>query len=103
MRELRKIHDGDLTIQEDTSLHGIINGDVTVPYGQYFSLHGIVNGDIIVEKGGKAKVHGIVNGSVRNRSTVWIYGRVEHLFEDVEATTHVDAKAVITGKDNRLV
>ena len=95
--------DGSLLVEEDLLFHGMITGDLTVPSGRMLKMHGLVSGDLVVEKGAEADVHGKVNGAVRNQGRVRIFGMVKDLFEDAGADTLVDAKAVVTGKDHRLV
>lgn len=103
MLEQRKIHDGNFIVTQPTVTHGIINGDVTVPTGQEIVVRGMINGDLIIQAGGTAKVRGMVNGSVRNSGRVLIFGMVDNLYEDTSAETHVDAGAIISGRDGRLV
>ncbi|QIO60656.1 hypothetical protein [Rhizobium leguminosarum] len=102
MLEQRGNHDGDFAVREPVVTYGIINGNVTVPSGQEIVIRGIINGDLFIGDGGTAKVHGMINGSVRNLGKVWIYGIIGNLYEDASAETHVDAKAMIAGKDHRL-
>lgn len=58
------IVEGDKTIEVDTQLLGIIQGNVTVSPGVTFQLDGIVIGNVTVEKGANLVLNGVVNGNV---------------------------------------
>lgn len=97
MRELYDVFDGDLTIKEETVLHGIVNGNVTVPRGEKLLIYGIINGDLFVKKDGMAKVRGTINGSIWNDcGVVELHGSVKSVFEKGDAITIVDKAAVVT-------
>ena len=58
---------GDTTIDEDTELHGMIAGTVTVAEDTILQLHGKVVGSLILLPRSAAFVHGAVDGAVVNR------------------------------------
>lgn len=55
---------GDTTIDEDTKLHGLIAGTVTVAEDTILQLHGKVAGSLILLPRSAAFVHGTVDAAI---------------------------------------
>ena len=52
--------EGDVVLDEDLCLYGMVTGDVTVPANRELRLYGMVSGNLTVEADGSAIVHGMV-------------------------------------------
>lgn len=66
---------GPLAFCQDSTFHGLINGNVSVREGVEFILYGMVNGDLHIEQGGKVTVHGFINGEIcNNGGTINFHG-----------------------------
>lgn len=68
--------EGDLVLDDDLKLHGMLCGNLTVPAGCKVWLHGMVTGDLRVEPDGAAVVHGMVCGDVLAEGPTTIFGTV---------------------------
>ena len=88
--------DGPLTLDRHTSLHGMVEGDVTVPAGIRLDHHGLITGDLVVEATGAAVVHGMVAGTVINTGgTVQVFGRVGAISDQGGRETYVAPEAKV--------
>lgn len=58
MKKIKDIHKGNLLVESDVRLDGVVTGNVNVASGGYFELHGMVNGSLSVQDGGSADVSG---------------------------------------------
>lgn len=56
-----------VTIEADTEVSGMVNGDVTVRAGVLLRLTGMVNGDVILDPGARLEATGMVNGRIVRR------------------------------------
>ena len=63
MKRIEGILNGELRIQEDSELLGMVNGPVTVLAG-HLLLRGMVRGDVRVSAGASVDIVGMVNGDV---------------------------------------
>jgi hypothetical protein len=95
MRLITDKIESDVEISEDTSVRGLIIGEVRVT-DCVLDLQGMVIGNIIVNEHGSVNIYGTVNGVVINRGgelRVWgmIYGSIQEL----AGLTWIDSKAVI--------
>ena len=89
MIDENKTIDGDLTVEEDTRLYGLVTGSATVTAGKTLIVHGAVGRDLILEEGATAHVYGTIFGNVVNHGEefrLWKTGRVRgHLQRHPEA------------------
>jgi cytoskeletal protein CcmA (bactofilin family) len=65
MREVRGQIDGDLVVDEPTTLWGSVGGNVRVVNRAKLYVRGTVVGDLIVEDGGRVHIFGNVAGGLR--------------------------------------
>lgn len=68
--------EGDLSVQGDFILQGMVTGSVTVLPGAYLRLQGTIVGDLVVEAGGIVDLFGMVNGAVINCGELQVFGTV---------------------------
>ena len=100
MQIFDKHHWGDLTLNEDLQLRGLISGTVTVPDGIHLEVDGMIAGDLIVQQGGRATIRGMVNGIVQNDGgEVDIFGMVDSVRDLGEGKTRIDGGAVIRDQE----
>jgi hypothetical protein len=71
-------------IREDTSFHGMIDGDVTVAPGVTLLAHGKIAGDLDIAEGATVELRGMVAGSSLNRGNLKVYGVVRGFMRDEE-------------------
>jgi hypothetical protein len=76
MRSLHGRFVGPLVVSEDTSLHGLVDGDVSVAEDVVFLHHGMIAGDLSIAMGATVNLMGMVAGSVRNRGDLTVHGNV---------------------------
>ncbi|WP_375272302.1 hypothetical protein [Sphingomonas sp.] len=67
MKRRGGITDGDLRVDRDGDVDGIVGGSVTVAAGCRAAVSGIVSGDLIVEQGAVVEMSGILSGRIVNR------------------------------------
>ncbi|NMH26428.1 hypothetical protein, partial [Flavobacterium silvaticum] len=77
MKILNEKYNSDFTIEVETNLAGMINGNVVVRNSVIFVINGILNGNLSIDKGSRAIVYGMVNGNISNFGTCEIYGVVD--------------------------
>jgi hypothetical protein len=75
---------GPLFIGEDTSLHGKVEGDVTVASGVTLLAHGMIDGNLDIGSGATVELRGMVAGSSLNRGNLKVYGVVRGFMRDEE-------------------
>jgi hypothetical protein len=73
---------GPMVIREDTSLHGLVEGDVSVAEGVTCLLHGRVAGDLDIGRGAMVELRGMVAGDSDNRGHLTVYGVVRGFMRD---------------------
>ena len=61
------MYDGDLIINHDGRLCGMVAGDVIVRPGCTVGISGMDAGDVYVEAGAYARISGMVSGRIVNR------------------------------------
>ena len=99
MRQLQGKTEGPVSIEEDTSLHGMITIGATVRKGVVFTVHGMITGDLTVENGAEAIVHGMVNGTIWNSGQAVIFGTIDALVDSgPEARSVIDKRAFIRNR-----
>ena len=73
-----------MSIQEDTSFHGMVDGDVTVAPGVTLLVHGKIAGNLDIGSGATVELRGFVSGSSVNRGRLDVYGVVRGHMRDEE-------------------
>jgi cytoskeletal protein CcmA (bactofilin family) len=83
---------GPVHIHEDTSFHGMVDGDVSVAPGVTLLAHGRIAGNLDIGDGATVELRGMVAGSSVNRGTLKVYGVVRGFMRDEEGgqTTMAD-------------
>jgi hypothetical protein len=82
MRKLEGRFIGPLRLQEDTSVHGKVEGDLMVAPQVVCLMHGMVAGNLDVGRGARVELRGVVAGSARNRGRLVVYGAVRGFIHD---------------------
>jgi cytoskeletal protein CcmA (bactofilin family) len=83
---------GPVVISEDTSFHGMIDGDVSVAPGVVLLAHGMIAGNLDIGSGATVELRGMVAGSSLNRGNLKVYGVVRGFMRDEDGgqTTMAD-------------
>ena len=63
---LNEKYQGPLKFTQDTTMQGMVIGDVTVIAGVELTLQGMVSGNLTIEAGAIASVQGVVKGLIIN-------------------------------------
>jgi UDP-3-O-[3-hydroxymyristoyl] glucosamine N-acyltransferase len=84
MRSLHGRFIGPLFVSEDTSFHGLIDGDASVGEDVTFLHHGMIAGNLSIASGARVELMGMVAGSVTNRGDLIVYGNVRGGIRNVE-------------------
>ncbi len=63
---MRGMHSGDLVMDGDGRVSGMIAGDVIVRAGCDVRISGMIAGDVIIEEGASAWISGMVSGRIIN-------------------------------------
>jgi cytoskeletal protein CcmA (bactofilin family) len=92
MKKIEGKFSGPVHIREDTSFHGMIDGDVSVAPGVTLLAHGKIAGNLDIGDGATVELRGMVAGSSLNRGDLKVYGVVRGFMRDEEGgqTTMVD-------------
>jgi hypothetical protein len=92
MKRLEGNFFGPVSIREDTSFHGMIDGDVSVAPDVTLLAHGMIAGNLDIGSGATVELRGMVAGSSLNRGSLKVYGVVRGFMRDEEGgqTTLVD-------------
>lgn len=67
---------GGMTVDRDTAIYGIVNGDVSIRDGAQAHVSGIITGSVRVDAGGLLYLNGIVNKDVRIEGAACIAGLI---------------------------
>ena len=67
----------DLTVSSDTSLRGVIQGNVLVKEGAQLNFHGVIKGSLNVEPGATAYVNGVIQRDLLLRGGALLIGVVK--------------------------
>jgi len=87
---------GDIQVEHDLQLNGMVTGSVTVLRGAHFRLNGTACKDLIVEAGSSAEVNGRVSGNVVNvGGDLVIRGVIDGSLKTVSGSTQTDPSARI--------
>ncbi|MEA2245776.1 MAG: hypothetical protein QOH46_305 [Solirubrobacteraceae bacterium] len=82
MKRLEGRFTGPLTVHEDTSFHGKVEGDLRVAPGVVCLVHGMVSGDLEIGTGSVVELRGMVAGSATNRGRLQVFGVVRGFIHD---------------------
>jgi gamma-glutamylcyclotransferase (GGCT)/AIG2-like uncharacterized protein YtfP len=82
MKRLEGRFSGPLTVHQDTSFHGKIEGDLRVAPGVVCLVHGMVAGDLHIGTGSVVELRGMVAGSATNLGRLEVYGVVRGPIHD---------------------
>ena len=92
---------GPVVIREDTSFHGMIDGDVNVAPGVTLLAHGRIAGNLDVGSGATVELRGVVAGSSLNRGTLKVYGVVRGFMRDEDGGQTTLADTFESGGERR--
>jgi hypothetical protein len=96
MIEIHNVVEQDLNITQDTNLHGMLVGLITVSENANLFLHGMISGDLILKDNSKVAVHGMVTGDVLvKRGTLEVFGMVTGKIIRESGEVFIDPKAVV--------
>ena len=100
MRKLEGRFMGPLTVREDTSLHGKVEGDLCISPGAVCLVHGMVAGNLDIGAGAVVELRGMVAGSATTRGRLKVYGVVRGFIHDEDGgeTTIVDLAGSASGR-----
>lgn len=70
------IHEGHVSVDDNTQVNGVVTGHITVRSGSHLQLNGVSSGDVTVESEASALLNGTVNGNVFGHGTTKITGVV---------------------------
>ena len=93
-----KKYNSDFTIEVETNLKGIIEGNVTVRNSIIFILNGTISGDLTIEDKSRAIIYGTINGDIHNFGICEIYGTVNGKLFDSNQSILIDENAHINRK-----
>jgi len=90
--------EGDIQLDEELILHGMVTGNITILKDGVLTLHGTCCKNIIMEKGARATLHGTVGGDVlNNEGYLEVYGTIAGSLHTINGHTFVDPNAVVNG------
>jgi len=88
--------EGDLSLNYEFVLHGMVTGNIVVERGGSLYLHGTCGKNLIIQEGGKAYLHGTVSGDMQNRGGyLEVYSVINGRLTTDTGNTIVDKDAVI--------
>lgn len=92
--------EGDLLVDRDVEVRGMIAGNVLVRTGGRLLLTGMVCGDLHAEAGSTVLICGSVNGLVSNHgANLEIRGVVDDVVDAAGASTRLAPDAVVRARD----
>lgn len=87
---------GNLEIDDDFTLLGMVTGNITVLDGGTLELNGTCHRDLIVEKGATVSLNGTVKGNVHNRGgRLEVYGIIDGRLHKEAGESFIDDRAII--------
>jgi cytoskeletal protein CcmA (bactofilin family) len=91
-------YNGDLTIDDNLTITGIVFGNIIVQPNALMNVNGIVNGTIEVQTNAKVKIYGVINGNVKNEGGfLSVLGTVNGMVFENAGITKIHPKAIVTG------
>ena len=98
MKILNGKYDGDMTIQGEVRLNGMITGSATVSEGALLELTGTVVGNLNIEPGSTVYLHGMVNRDVFNRGgMLTVFGVIQGRLVREAGETEIHSESIIRG------
>lgn len=92
---------GNLTLDSNLILYGMVTGSVVVNKGGTLYLHGSCLQNLTINKGGCVYLFGTVSGNVDNLGGyLEIYGRIDGFLRTETGKTTIDNKAFLRSKSN---
>lgn len=90
------MHKGDLVLDSNLELHGMVCGRLVVSTGCAAKVWGMVTGHLTVEKGGTLTLHGMASkGVTNNGGRVDVYGFVIGSINELSGVTIIHPGAKI--------
>ena len=86
---------GDLVLDDDVELVGVVTGTVIVKAGATAQLRGLIVGCLVVESGAVVGLRGMVCGDVRNHGELRVHGTIGGRLLKLEGTAVVEPDAYI--------
>ena len=83
----------DLTVDRDTAITGVVNGNVVVATGAQALIAGVVKGSLLVEPDAEVYLTGTIEGDVKLDGNAWLTGRVKGSFQG-SAGAHLCSNAI---------
>lgn len=76
MKTIYEKINSNIEIHEDTTLHGMIVGNVIIDDNSSMVSHGMIIGNIEIHKNSELIVYGIVNGHIINEGSCRVFGTI---------------------------
>lgn len=93
---------GDLIVERDLTLNGMVTGNILVKSGICLTLNGMCLGELTLEEKSEADVSGIVQGNINNNGGILrVNGVVQGNVTDAGNTTISDG-AIIQGEIKKV-
>lgn len=87
-----------ITIDTDTTISGLISGNVHVLDGTSLFLSGMISGNLTISENAYFKVNGMVTGNVENHGEIDIYGMVTGKISNYDGKVTIHKDAIVNGK-----
>lgn len=98
MKILNEKYNADFTIESETTLVGMIVGDVTVRNSTIFIVRGMLFGNLSVEENSRTIIYGTVKGSITNFGICEIYGLIDGNLSGTTNQIFIDKNARVNKK-----
>lgn len=96
MKIIRGKIEGNIILDEDTQLYGLMVGSIAIPADILLELHGMIVGNLTLEVNSTAYLHGMVNGDVINKGGhLEIFGIINGKIIRRGGETVVDSAAIV--------
>lgn len=90
--------EGNIRVEGNLDLYGMVTGNAFVAPGGALELHGMVCQDLILAEGSVVNLYGTVSASVYNRGgDLHVYGSIGGSLHRQDGNTVIDPDAVIKG------
>ena len=88
--------EGDIKLDYELILHGMVTGNITVVDGGILLLHGMCSQNLFIEKGEMVYLHGTTVGNVHNHGgDLEVYGTINGYLITESGNMLIDPDAVI--------
>ncbi|WP_019554748.1 hypothetical protein [Propionispira raffinosivorans] len=99
MIEIKNLVEGDIKVNEDTKISGMLNGNAFVSSNKRLDVNGILNGDVYISPSAQVYIYGIVDGVIENRGGhLEVFGVVKKFILDKKGETEIHTNAIVSGK-----